>query len=240
MKNSLESFSKNPVSFMLPTILYPIFMLITLGASVGVLLLLFMLFTTFGADAEITLIALGVIGAVLLLLNGIFSAGYKGALWEEYHRALHLQPVGLVSYMNYAFRNSLQFFIISLVKLVVIGFFITPLVLVYYFFDLGAVHEAFPYLFGAIALFEMFVIEFLFAFSFIAYVEKRVRPFSAILISLNFIKDANIKAFLVYVLYTIVVLSTAVPLLNIVMYLVFYPIAASSLVRFFEKESGGY
>jgi hypothetical protein len=240
MKNSLESFSKNPVSFMLPTILYPIFMSITLGASIGVLLLLFLLFTSLGADAEITLIVLGVVGAILLLLNAIFSAGYKGALWEEYYKAIHLQPVGIVSYMNYAFKNCLQFFVISLVKLVITGFIIMPLLLIYYFLNLGAVHEAFSYLFGAIALFELFVIEFLFSFSYIAYVEKRVKSFSAILISLNFIKDTNVKAFLVYVLYTIVVLSTSVPLLNIVMYLVFYPIAASSLIMFFEKESGSY
>lgn len=240
MKNSLESFSKNPVSFMLPTILYPIFMSITLGASIGVLLLLFLLFTSLGADAEITLIVLGVVGAMLLLLNAIFSAGYKGALWEEYHKASHMQPVSIVSYMNYAFKNCLPFFVISLVKMVVTGFCIMPLLLLYYFLDLGAVHEAISYVFGAIALFEMFIIEFLFAFSFIAYVVKRVRPFSAILISLNFIKDTNVKALLVYVLYTIVVLSTTVPLLNIVMYLVFYPIAASSLIRFFERETTGY
>ncbi len=225
---------------MLPTFLYPIFMSITLGASVGVLLLLFLLFTTVGADPEITLIVLAIVGAILLFINAILSAGYKGAFWEELYKALRAQPVGVVSYMNYAFKNCLQFFVISLVKMIVMGFFVTPLLLIYYFLNLGAVHEAFSYVFAIIALFEMFIIEFLFAFAFIAYVEKKVRPFSAILISLNFVKDANVKAILVYAFYVMVVLSNTIPLLNIVMYFVFYPIAASSLIRFFEKESTGY
>jgi len=225
---------------MLPTFLYPVFMAITLGASVGVLLLLFLLFTSVGADAEITLIMLGIVGAILLFINAVLSAGYKGAFWEGLYNALRAQPVGIVPYMNYAFKNCLQFFVISLVKLIVMGFFVTPLLLIYYFLDLGAVHEAVSYLFGAIALFELFVIEFLFAFAFIAYVEKKVKPFSAILISLNFIKDANVKAILIYTFYVIVVLANTVPLLNIVMYFVFYPIAAGSMIRFFERESTGY
>ncbi|MCP4647242.1 MAG: hypothetical protein GY852_05810 [bacterium] len=215
-------------------------MAITLGASVGVLLLLFLLFTTVGADAEMTLIVLAIVGTILLFINSILSAGYKGAFWEELYKALRAEPVSVVSYMNYAFKNCLQFFVISLVKIIVMGFFVTPLLLIYYFLDLGSMHEAFSYVFAIIALFELFVIEFLFAFAFIAYVEKKVKPFSAILISLNFIKDANVKAILVYTLYVLVVLSNAVPLLNIVMYFVFYPIVASSLIRFFENESTGY
>lgn len=142
--------------------------------------------------------------------------------------------------MNYAFRNSLQFFVISIVKLVVMGFFVTPLLLIYYFLDLGSVHEALTYIIGLIALFEMFVIEFLFAFAFIAYVEKKVKPFSAILISLNFIKDTNVKAILLYFFYVLVTLTNGVPLLNLVTYLVFYPIAAGAMIRFFERESTGY
>lgn len=240
MKSALEDFSKAPVSFMLPTFAYPLFVMVTLGASVGVLLLLFLLLTGVGIDSEITLMLLGVVGAVLFLLNAVFASGYKGALFSEYHRAIHQEPVGLVSFMEYAFKHSVQLFAISLVKVIVMGFFLMPLALLYYFLDLGAVHEAIIYVFGAIGLFIVFVIEFLFGFSFIAYVEKRVKPFSAILISLNFVKDANVKAFLLYFIYGLVVLSTLIPLLDIVMYFVFYPIAASSLIKFFEKETSHY
>ncbi|MFP3949595.1 MAG: hypothetical protein ACLFUZ_00670 [Candidatus Micrarchaeia archaeon] len=237
MKTSLESFSRDPVSFMLPTIIYPIFMLVTMGASIGIMLLLFLVLTGIGIDAQINLIVLGVLGAVLLFINSIFYAGYKGALINEYHRALHKEKVGIVSFMHYAFGNAISFFVMSLVKMIVIGFFLSPLALLFYFLKVWTIHLALVYLFGAVALFILFMIEFLFAFTYIAYVEKKVRPFSAILISLNFIKDTNIKALLVYVLYSIIVMSTLVPLLNIIMYLVFYPIAMSSLIKFFEKES---
>ncbi len=96
MKRSLEDFSRAPVSFMLPTIVYPIFMIITLGASIGVLLLLFLVLTGVGIDADITLIVLGVVGAVLLLMNSVFSSGYMGALMNEYYRALRKESVGVV------------------------------------------------------------------------------------------------------------------------------------------------
>lgn len=240
MKNALENFSRAPGAFMLPTFLYPIFLSITTGASVGVLLLLFLLFTAVGISADIVLLVLGVAGVALLIANFVFSAGYRGALIHEYYRALHAEPVGMGSYTRYAFGNTPSFFMIALVKTVVIGFFITPLALTYYFLDLGAVSEYIIYLFAAIALFFLFVIEFFFAFSFIAYVEKKVRPFSAILISLNFIKEKNVKALLIYCLYCIIAVSTLIPLLNIIMYLVFYPIAMSSLIRFFEMQSSRY
>jgi hypothetical protein len=240
MKGSLESFSRDPVSFMLPSFIYPLFMLVTIGASVGVLLLLFLVLTALGVASDATLIVLGVAAAVLLLVNSVFSAGYKGALFDEYYRALRAEPVGFVTFMNFAFKHAVPLFVISLVKIIIAGFLLTPLALVYYFLDVASMHEAATYGLAAVALFLLFVIEFFFAFSFIAYVEKKVRPFSAILISLNFVKDVNVKALLVYVLYCVVVLSTFVPLLNIVMYFVFYPIAASSLIKFFEKETSHY
>jgi hypothetical protein len=240
MKNALDNFSRAPGAFMLPTLLYPIFLSITVGASVGVLLLAFLLFTAVGLDSEITLIVLGITAAALILLNSVFSAGYMGALTSEYYRALHREQVGMGSFTRYAFKNCLPFYLIGLVKTVVIGFFVTPLALIYYLLGLWAVSEYLIYLFAAVALFFVFVIEFFFAFSFIAYVEKKVRPFSAILISLNFIKEKNVKALVIYVLYCIIALSTLIPLLNIIMYLVFYPIAATSLIRFFEVQSTRY
>ncbi len=225
---------------MLPTFIYPIFLLITVGASIGILLLAFLLLTAIGISAEIMLIVVGITGAVLLLINLFFASGYTGALVNEYFRALHRESVGVVSFMNYAFKNAPQFFVIEIVKLVVMGFFITPLALFYYFLGLGSVHELIIYVFVALGLIVVFIIEFLFLFSFIAYIEKRVRPFSAILISLNFIKDTHVKALLVYVLYCMVVLSLMVPLFNIIMYFVFFPIAASSLIKFFERETMHY
>ena len=225
---------------MLPTFIAPLFFLVTLGASVGVLLLTFLFLTAFGLDSEIMLIVIGILGAILFLLNWVFASGYCGSLVKEYYRALHKESVGVVSFMNYAFKHGPKFFVIVLVKTIVIGFFLTPLALIYYFLDLGSIHEAILYIFGGIALILVFIIEFLFSFSFIAYVEKRVKPFSAILISLNFIKDTHFRALLVYVLYCMVCMSLLVPLLNIIMYFVFYPIAASAMIRFFEKESEHY
>ena len=236
----MESFSRNPVSFMLPTFVAPIFLLVTIGASVGVLLLAFLFLTAFGIDSESMLIVMGILGAIMFLVNWVFASGYCGALVNEYYRALRKESVGIVSFMNYAFAHAPKFFVIVLVKAVIIGFFLTPLALIYYFLDLGSVHEAILYVFGGLALILIFIIEFLFSFSFIAYVEKRVKPFSAILISLNFIKDTHVKALLVYVLYCIVCMSLLVPLLNIIMYFVFYPIAASAMIRFFERQSEHY
>lgn len=238
MKGALEDFSRAPASFMLPTFLYPLFILITLGASVGVLLLIFLVFTALGVGADIVLILLGVVGAALLIVNAVFSAGYKGALYNEYYKALRKETTGLVSFMNYSFRNSLPLFTISLAKIIILGFLLSPLALITYFVDLAGIHEVLLYLVGATGLFIWVVVEFLFAFSYIAYVTKRVRPFTAILVSLNFIKDVNVRALLTYMFYCIIVACTLVPLLNIVVYLVFYPIAASSLIRFFEGRSG--
>ncbi len=222
---------------MLPTFIAPIFFVITIGASIGVLLLSFLIFSALGLDSGITLLALGVLGAILVLINWIFTSGYCGSLINEYYRALHHESVGVVSFMNYAFKHAPMFFVIGLVKAIVIGFFLTPLAMIYYFLNLGSISGLILYFFVAVSLVIIFVIEFLFSFSFIAYVEKKVKPFSAILISLNFIKEMHFRALVVYVLYCIVVMSLFVPLLNIIMYFVFYPIAVSAMIRFFEKQS---
>ncbi len=237
VKSALEAFSRDPVSFLLPTITYPVFMIITLGAMVGVLLVGFLALTAFSVQPDIILIVLAAIGAFLLLLYGVFSAGYKGALVNEYRKALRKEPVGVTYFMKYAFRNCPGYFVISLVKLVLMGFLITPLSLLYYFLDLGMTNEILAWLVILMALFVVFVVEFLFSFSYIAAAVKGAKPLTAIIIGLNFLKETNVNAFMIYVLYCMVVLASMVPLIDIIAYIIFYPVAYSSMIQFFDKKN---
>ncbi|MEW5996789.1 MAG: hypothetical protein AB1657_04305 [Candidatus Micrarchaeota archaeon] len=235
---ALEHFSRDPVAFMVPTILYPVFMLITLGAAIGVLFILFLVLTLAGAGGTIMTYVLGAVGAFLALAYLILAAGYKGAMVSEYNNATEKREVGLVHYMNYAFSNAGGLFVISLVKLAITGFVVMPFVLLYYFL-LVDLWEGWTYIFGLAALFLVFAIEFLFSFSFTAYAVRKVSPITAMMISFNFIKEKNVKAFLIYGFYAAVALSVWIPILNIITYLVFYPIAYASLILFFKRGSSG-
>lgn len=230
---ALEHFSRDPVAFMVPTILYPLFMVITLGAFVGVLFILFLLLTLVGMGGDMMLYALGGVGGLLALAYMVFSAGYKGAMVAEYNNATEGKEVGLMHYMNYAVKNSGGLFVISLVKMAITGFVVMPFVLLYMFM-LVNLWDGWTYIMGIVALFLVFIIEFLFSFSFVAYVMRRVSPITAMIISFNFIKEKNVKALLIYGFYALVFVSTLVPILNIITYLVFYPIAYTSLVLFFK------
>lgn len=237
VKSALEAFSRDPVSFLLPTIAYPVFMLITLGAMIGVLLVGFLVLTAFSAPADITAIVLGGLGVLLFLIYLVFSAGYKGALVNEYRKALRKEPVGVTYFMKYAFKNCLGYFVISFMKIIVGGFFIMPLCLLYYFLDLGMTNEILAWLVILMALFVVFVVEFLFSFSYIAAAVKNARPFTAIILSLNFIKETHVNAFMIYVLYCIVFLASLVPLIDIIAYAIFYPVAYSSMIQFFDRKN---
>lgn len=231
---ALEHFSRDPVAFMVPTILYPVFMLITLGAATGVLFVLFLILTLAGADGTVMKYVLGAAGAVLALAYLILAAGYKGAMVSEYNNATEKREAGLVHYMNYAMANAGGLFLISMVKLAITGFVVMPFVILYYFL-LVDLWEGWTYLFGLVALFFVFIIEFVFSFSFTAYVVRKVSPITAMIISFNFIKEKNVKALLIYGLYAAVALSIWIPIVNIITYLVFYPIAYTSLILFFKK-----
>jgi hypothetical protein len=231
--DALEHFSRDPVAFMVPTLLYPLFLLITLGAFLGILFIMFMLLTLLGIGGEIMLYALGGAGALLALAYMLLSAGYKGAMVAEYNNASDKGEVGLMHFMRYALSNSGGLFVISIVKMAVTGFVVMPFVLLYYFLLMN-LWDGWLYLFGIIALFFVFIIEFVFSFSFTAYVVRKVSPITAMIISFNFIKEKNVKALLVYGFYGLVALSTLVPVLNIITYLIFYPIAYTSLVLFFK------
>ena len=98
-------------------------------------------------------------------------------------------------------------------------------------------NEILAWLVILMALFVVFVVEFLFSFSYIAAAVKSAKPFTAIIISLNFIKEANISAFMIYVLYCLIVLASLVPLVDILAYFIFYPVAYSSLIQFFDKKN---
>lgn len=237
IKSTLEAFSRDPISFLLPTIAYFVFMIITLGAMIGVLLLGFFGMTAVGVPADIMVIVLAVVGAILILLYGVFSAGYKGSLVNEYRKALRKEPVGFTFFMKYAFKNCPTYFVIALVKIIIMGFLIMPFSLLYYFLDLGMTNEILAWLVILIALFIVFVVEFLFSFSFIAAAVKNARPITAIIISLNFIKETNINAFMIYVLYCMIVLATFVPLVDIIAYFIFYPVAYSSMIQFFDRKN---
>lgn|GEM_PF-966228 len=231
--DALESFSRDPVAFMVPTILYPLFMLITLGAFIGVLFILFLLLTLAGVGGEMMIYVLGGAGGLLAILYMMLSAGYKGAMAAEYNNAAEGKEVSLMHYMNYAMRNSGGLFVISLVKAAIAAFVVMPFVLLYMFL-LANLWEGWTYLAGAATLFLVFMVEFLFSFSFVAYVVRRVPPITAMIISFNFIKEKNVKALLAYGFYSIIALSTLIPILNIITYLVFYPIAYTSLILFFK------
>lgn len=233
VSDALEHFSRDPVGFMVPTLLYPLFLLITLGAFLGVLFIAFMLLTLAGAGGDVMLYALGGVGAVLALAYMMLSAGYKGAMVAEYNNASESGEVGLMHFMRYALSNSGGLFVISIVKMAITGFVAMPFVLLYYFV-LAGLWEGWTYIFGLCALFLVFLVEFLFSFSFTAYVVRRVSPLTAMIISFNFIKEKNVKALLIYGFYSLVAASTWVPLLNIITYLVFYPIAYTSLILFFK------
>lgn len=231
--DALEHFSRDPVAFMVPTLLYPIFLLITLGAFLGILFIIFMLLTLVGASGEIMIYALGGVGAILSLFYLLLSAGYKGAMVAEYNNASEKGEVGLMHFMRYALSNSGGLFVISIVKMAITGFVVMPFLLLYYFFLIN-LWEGWTYIFGIIALFLVFIIEFLFSFSFTAYVVRKVSPLTAMIISFNFIKEKNVKALLVYAFYGLIALTTLVPILNIITYLIFYPIAYTSLILFFK------
>lgn len=231
--DALEHFSRDPVAFVIPTILYPVFMLITLGAFLGILLIIFLIFTVLGIGGDAVIYTLGGVGAVLSLVYLMLSAGYKGAMVAEYNNATEKKEVGLMHYMSYAMRNSGGLFVISMVKMAITGFAVMPFVLLYVFV-LSGLPEILTYLTALLALLIVFFIEFLFSFSFTAYVVRRVSPITAMIISFNFIKEKNVKALLLYGFYALVAVSTEIPILNIITYLVFYPIAYTSLILFFK------
>ncbi|HNT60440.1 MAG TPA: hypothetical protein PKJ97_00495, partial [Candidatus Bilamarchaeaceae archaeon] len=161
--DALENFSRDPVAFMVPTLLYPIMMLITLGAFSGVMLIAFLLLTVLKLGGDITIYALGALGALLLFIYSILSAGYKGAMVSEYNNATEQREVGLSHYINYATANCGALFVISLVKMVVVGFVVMPFILLYYFL-LSGLWDGWTYLLGALWLMLLFFMEFLFSF----------------------------------------------------------------------------
>ena len=234
IKESMDHFSRDPVAFMVPTFLYPVLMLITLGAFSGILLIFFFLFSLIGFTGESSTYVLAAIAAILGIVYMIIAAGYKGSMVNEYNNATEKEPVGLEHFLKYAFKNAPNFFIIGLVKMVITGFVLMPLFLLYYFV-LWEYHDAYTYLLILLALFLVFIIEFVFSFSYIAYVARKVSPITAMIISFNTVKEKNINALGVYFVYALVALSTNIPLLNILTYLVFYPIAYTSLIVLFKK-----
>lgn len=234
IKQSMDHFSRDPVAFMVPTFLYPVLMLITLGAFLGVLLIFFFLFSLVGFTGEAAGYVLGAIAAVLGIVYMIVAAGYKGSMVNEYNNATEREPVGLEHFLKYAFRNAPNFFIIGLIKTVIIGFLVTPIFLLYYFV-LWEYHDVYTYLAVLIAMALIFLVEFVFSFSYVAYVVRKVSPITAMIISFNTIKERHVHALVVYVVYAAVAGSTSIPLLNILTYLVFYPIAYTSLITFFKR-----
>lgn len=230
---ALENFSRDPVAFMVPTLLYPILMLITLGAFMAVVLIAFLLLTLLGVSGDIMMYGLGAVGAVLLIAYSVLAAGYKGAMVSEYNNATEGRDAGLSHYLNYATGNCGALFFISLVKMIILLFVTMPFLLLYYFL-LSGLWEGWTYIVGAMWLMLLFFVEFMFSFSFTAYVVRRVSPITALIIAFNFIKERNVKALITYAFYAMVALTTAIPIINFITYPVFYPIAYTSLILFFK------
>lgn len=238
LKEAFGSFKRVPGTYIYFTILSTLFCTLSLLAGLGIILLLFFLFSI--ANYQFFSLAGFIASTMVSIFTFWFMSGVHGATIRYYGNVLsgknYSVQVGFIEFLSYAVNNASQFFLVGLVRLILVTIPILILYLIYSF--LGQYNIPFmDIIFGVVTMLVVFVIFFLFfpVFISLAIYEAGIRPAFGNAVKLT--ARAHVKAVLLYFCHCVVWVLNFVPLINLLTFFVAYPISYISLIALFKRAA---
>lgn len=236
IQGAVSSFTRRPLPFVSVALIHVLLQSLMLFALIGVFLVVFFTASLFRLSADLVLIAVAAILAILFLY---FSSGLKGAALNAYSTVLGGGKVGFFEFYHYTLRNSPRFFglfmVRSVVELMPSGLFLALYYIILKNWNL-------PYMdifIGLVSSFFIFISHYLFYPSFISAATYGTGIMASLKNCFKFLRSAHIFALLLYAIYSIVWLTQFIPIINILTYFVTFPIAYCAMILYFQKVMRG-
>ncbi len=238
IQEAIWAFQRNPNDYVYVTFLAGMFCLLTVLGALGIFVLLFFLFSVLNMPiiSLQTAVAVGIIMIwVLWMLSGVHAAriNFYNNLLNNKRYGLRS---GLVEFLNCAMQNASAFFLLLIIRFVIVAI---PVTILYFLYDYLTQYNI-PYLNIIIILLAMictFIIHFLFSPIFILMGVYRRGIGSAFWNGGRILIRTHVKALALYFVYAITWVLNFVPLINLTTIFVIYPITNSSLISLYKKNA---
>ena len=238
VKEAFGSFKRLTLKYAYFSALSSIFCALSILAALGFVILLFFLFSIFNYPI------LSLPGFITLVIIGLamlwFISGIQGATIKQYGNLLSGKNSnlgsGFVEFLTYASDNASEFFLVSLVRLIITAI---PVVLLYFIYTFLLQYNV-PYIDWIFAIFVLgtvFFVYFLFFPVFISMAIYETGIGAAFKNAAKVFYRAHVKALVLYFVHAFVWVLNLIPIIQLVTVLFVYPITSAMLIGLFKRAA---
>lgn len=225
LRRGYEKVSLKPVPYILSTFYCTLLSIGALLAPIGAALLIFYMLSFIGISLSgYSIIFYGLAG-IFFLVSVLLLSAFKGALVRSYYEPFR----NIIEYIKYSINNGLPYIGVSIIKIILHSIFNLPLLYIYFTF----VPDFAIILFALINLPFIFLIELLFSFSYISIAVRNKTSIAAIMDSIDKVRKNAVDVLPAYILYGFVSLARVIPLLNLFIHFVLYPIVYRVMIEIY-------
>lgn len=236
MQAALNAYTKRPLFFIFNSFLYIFFQLLITLAIVGVLLV--GVFIASSLNYSVTSFPMVFFYSILLVVFFYFTVAFHGTLIRSYWDSLNDKPTELLNFYRYALDNGFRFFWIFVAQLAIDFVFLAPLILLYLYVLRTLVFPYIDTILILVACSIMSVAHFLFFGAFVAAAIYDLPAGTAVKSHFRFLRRRHFIALIFYFIYGFVLLTNAIPLIQVISLLAVYPIVLTALIYFFDAAVG--
>lgn len=230
---AIKEYMKRPIRFGAVVLISIILNFVTLGALIGAFLIVYYSLSLVGFGDVPSVV--GVIGGTLLILYLVIMNGLKGALIKTLGGVAKREKPSIRSFFKYSIERGEVFFVITLLKFLILAILVAPFYLLYSQVLLPMELPYIDWLLYGIAGAIGFVVEIPFMYAYIAAANQNLNTTGALKASFRLLRKRFVGAFAMYTVYALVWVSLFIPLLNIITVFVFYPVIYVAAILFYEK-----
>ncbi len=236
LKRAIAQFVKKPFPFAWSSIMYLVLQLLFAFAAVGLFMIYFIIASVFGMPVTASSVPTALAAVFVLAVLGFFSCGLNAGLFRSYAAALEGRKTTVADFLRYSFRKSAPMFAVLLLAGVVLTVLVGPAIALYSVSLKGIAYmDVVLWLYSLGAAFLVF---FLFTPAFVAIGAFGTEFVSSLRGTIMLLRRKHVNALGLYILFAFTWVLNAIPLVQIVSFLVIYPVIASAFVVMFQGSGG--
>ncbi len=199
---------------------------------VAVYLILNSLISLITLNSLVSYTLLGILGFIFVF----FASSFKGGYYKLMYDIINGNNINIINFVYFCLRNAHKFFIIGLLKLLVLVLVLSPILIVWYFQPTSFDNLIIKIIGGTYSLIMIFIVCLLFSLTYIYTIDEKgiiltlKRAFKTVIKKLP-------KILPIYLIYGLIVLTGIIPILNLITFFVLYPTMMSALILFKINES---
>jgi len=236
LSKAFSAFSGRPFNYIWASLLFLLFLAISLLASFALFLIYFMAASALNFAVDLSSVPTIVVIAIVAFIFLFLAGGFNGALALAYRKAVAREKMSLVEFYTYGIRSSLKLFTITLLRDIVWLLCCAPIIILYVY--VLSDYELMDILTAIILLAITFVIHALFTPALISAGSGGFSIYNSLRQGFSVLRRKHIDFLATYSLFALTWVLNFVPLVNLFTIFFAFPVAYSALCLMVEGQGG--